>query len=220
MPTTHTVNLELMTFVEREILPRYNAFDRAHNLTHALSVIRRSLALARAKGVDSNMAYVVAAYHDLGMEGPRAIHHLTSGKILASDQRLHRWFSPQQIDMMRQAVEDHRASASHKPRNVFGLIVAEADRDLSPDVVCRRIVEYGIDHYPEKTEEEHFERFADHLKNKYGPNGYIRLWVRDKVNDAHLAELRALMADSERLRETFNSLWAQLHNDNTSSQSS
>ena len=91
---TRNVSLDIMEFVEQNILPKYAAFDKAHNLSHANSVIKRSLELARNIGADINMAYVIAAYHDLGLEGPRAIHHLTSDKILATDMRLRRWFSP------------------------------------------------------------------------------------------------------------------------------
>lgn len=129
---TRNVSLDIMEFVEQNILPKYAAFDKAHNLSHANSVIKRSLELARNIGADINMAYVIAAYHDLGLEGPRAIHHLTSGKILAADMRLRRWFSPEQIKIMREAVEDHRASASHAPRSIYGKIVAEADRAYVP----------------------------------------------------------------------------------------
>ena len=77
-------NLEIMTFVEQQILPRYNAFGSSHGLGHVQRVIKNSLALAAATGADVNMVYVIAAYHDLGMEGPRAIHHITSGKIQKS----------------------------------------------------------------------------------------------------------------------------------------
>ena len=34
------------------------------------------------------MVYTIAAYHDLGMCGHRADHHIRGGKILASDARL------------------------------------------------------------------------------------------------------------------------------------
>ena len=108
MMTTNP-NLDLMEYVETSILPQYAQFDRAHNLEHVTRVIRNAMELVRTTGADINMVYVIAAYHDLGMSGPRAIHHLTSGKILAADARLKRWFSPQQIKIMREAVEDHRA---------------------------------------------------------------------------------------------------------------
>ena len=82
---TNSPSLDLVEFVETQILPRYADFDRAHNLEHVTRVIRRSLEMVKTTGADINMAYVIAAYHDLGMSGPRAIHHVTGGKILASD---------------------------------------------------------------------------------------------------------------------------------------
>ena len=126
----NTPSLDLVEFIETQILPQYAAFDRAHSLEHVTRVIRSSLELVRITGADINMVYAIAAYHDIGMSGPRAIHHITGGKILAADARLRRWFSADQLRVMREAVEDHRASASHAPRSIYGKIVAEADRDL------------------------------------------------------------------------------------------
>ena len=197
------VSLDIMEFVEQNILPKYSAFDKAHNLAHANSVIRRSIALARTTGADINMAYVIAAYHDLGLEGPRAIHHITSGKILTSDVRLRKWFSPEQIKIMREAVEDHRASSSHAPRSIYGKIVAEADRDISPETVFRRTVQFGLSHYPEKTREEHWERFVDHMGNKYSRHGYIKLWIQNSPNQEGLKLIRDIIGDKQKLREEF-----------------
>ena len=204
---TRNVSLDIMEFVEQNILPKYAAFDKAHNLSHANSVIKRSLELARNIGADINMAYVIAAYHDLGLEGPRAIHHLTSGKILAADMRLRRWFSPEQIKIMREAVEDHRASASHAPRSIYGKIVAEADRDLEPDHVFRRTIEYGLDHYPEKNKEEHWERFLDHMEHKYSNSGYIKLWLPNSPNEEYLRLIRNTINNREAFRQAFESIF-------------
>ena len=161
------VSLDLMEFIEQKILPRYAEFDKAHNMSHVTGVIRRSLEIARRTGADINMVYTIAAYHDLGLSGPRAIHHLTGGKILAADARLKKWFSPEQLKMMKEAVEDHRASASHMPRSVYGKIVAEADRDLEPTEVFRRTIQFGLSHYPEKSKEEQWKRFLSHMDEKY-----------------------------------------------------
>ena len=100
---TNTPSLDLVEFVETNILPQYTQFDRAHNLEHVTRVIRNALDLVRTTGADINMVYTIAAYHDLGMSGPRAIHHVTSGKILAADARLRRWFSTEQIKIMKEA---------------------------------------------------------------------------------------------------------------------
>lgn len=203
------VSLELMSFIETNILPRYSYFDRAHNLTHVTHVINRSVALAQKIGADVNMAYATAAYHDLGLEGPRAIHHITSGKIVAADMRLRRWFSVDQIKIIKEAVEDHRASASHAPRSIYGKIVAEADRDLSPETVLRRTIEYGVDHYPEKNKDEQWRRFCEHLKNKYSNNGYIKLWISGSDNEKNLKELRELIANPTRLRTAFERIYKE-----------
>lgn len=199
-----------MEFVERNILKRYNAFDAAHNMTHVNRVIKASVQLARRMGADINMAYVVAAYHDLGLEVERATHHIESGKILKADRRLDKWFSAQQIEIMRQAVEDHRASASRAPRNIYGKIVAEADRDLEPMSVIRRTIQFGLAHYPEKTKEEHWDRFVEHLQQKYSSAGYIKLWISGSDNEQNLRELRRIINDRQQLRQIFEQIFVSL----------
>ena len=70
------IDLSLMEFIDQQILPRYASFGKSHGLFHVTRVIKNSIVLARQLGVDINMAYTIAAYHDLGMDGPRAIHHM------------------------------------------------------------------------------------------------------------------------------------------------
>ena len=197
------VSLDLMEFIEQQILPRYNQFDPAHNISHANAVIRRSLQIADKIGADPNMVYVVAAYHDLGLSGPRAIHHVTGAKILAADKRLCKWFSTEQIRIMQEAVADHRASAAHAPRSLYGRIVAEADRDLRPEIVFRRTVQFGLSHYPELDQEQQWERFKQHIQHKYGPSGYIHLWIENSENQTNLAQLRKIISDEKELRQAF-----------------
>ena len=202
-------SLDLVEFIETKILPQYADFDRAHNLEHVTRVIRRSMEMVKITGADINMAYVIAAYHDLGMSGPRAIHHLTGGKILANDARLKKWFSKEQIKIMKEAVEDHRASASHAPRSLYGKIVAEADRDISVDIVIRRTIQYGLGNYPDLDKEGHWKRFKQHLDEKYSVNGYIRLWLPHSPNERSLNELRQLIANPPQLRERFEQIFAE-----------
>ena len=204
------VDLTLMEFVEKQILPRYTAFGESHGLYHVTRVIKNSLELARMLGADINMAYAIAAYHDLGMEGPRAIHHITSGKILTADARLKKWFSPEQIKIMREAVEDHRASASHTPRSIYGKIVAEADRDIDIDTVFTRAIQYGIEHDPDKDKEWQFKRFDNHMEEKYSNNGYIKLWIPHSPNEKKLKELRDIIVNKELLRQYFDKIYDKI----------
>ena len=207
------VSLDLMDFIETEILPRYSRFDKAHNITHVTRVINRAVKLARTVGADINMAYTAAAYHDLGLEGPRAIHHLGSGKIVDADARLKRWFSAEQINIIKEAVEDHRASASHSPRSIYGRIVAEADRDLEPETVFRRTILFGLEHYPDKSKEEQWKRFVQHLENKYSANGYIRLWIPGSDNEKNLKLIREMANNQKVLRQLFDRMYEEETND-------
>jgi uncharacterized protein len=210
MIDTRHVSLDLMEFVEQSILPKYNAFDKAHNLTHVNRVIKNSLALAEKTGADINMVYVIAAYHDLGLEGPRAVHHLRGGKIVVADRRLRRWFSEEKIKIIKEAVEDHRASASHTPRSIYGKIVAEADRDLDPMTVFTRAVEYGIDHYPEKSRDEQWQRFLQHVTEKYSNSGYMKLWIPNSPNEAKLKEIRETISNAAQLRQVFDDIYNRI----------
>lgn len=199
-----------MEFVERQILPRYNAFGESHGLRHVTRVIKNSLRLADVTGADIDMVYVIAAYHDLGMEGPRAIHHLTSGKILMADARLKKWFNADQLKVMKEAVEDHRASSSRQPRSIYGKIVAEADRDIDVHEIFLRAIQYGKENGPDKTVEEHWERFAQHMDEKYSNNGYIKLWIPNSPNEKALKELRNIIEDKKLLRKAFDDFWKEM----------
>lgn len=204
------VSLEIMEFVERQILPRYNAFGESHGLRHVTRVIKNSLRLADVTGADIDMVYVIAAYHDLGMEGPRAIHHLTSGKILMADARLKKWFNADQLKVMKEAVEDHRASSSRQPRSIYGKIVAEADRDIDVHEIFLRAIQYGKENGPDKTVEEQWERFAQHMDEKYSNNGYIKLWIPNSPNEKALKELRNIIEDKKLLRKAFDDIWKEM----------
>lgn len=206
------VNLEIMQFIEQQILPRYVAFGESHGLRHVNRVIKNSIQLALVTGADIDMVYVIAAYHDLGMEGPRAIHHITSGKILLADSRLRRWFTPEQIKIMKEAVEDHRASSSRQPRSIYGKIVAEADRDIEPHEIFLRAILFGRENYLEKSKEEQWERFAAHMDEKYSNNGYIKLWIPNSPNEKALKELRNIIENKTLLRDTFLKIWDEIEN--------
>lgn len=204
------VSMEIMEFVETQILPKYTEFGESHGLRHVNRVIKNSLKLARITGADINMVYVVAAYHDLGMSGPRAIHHITSGKILMADARLKRWFSQDQIKIMKEAVEDHRASSSRQPRSIYGKIVAEADRDIDTHEIFLRAILYAKENNPGKDKEQIWELFVHHMDEKYSVHGYIKLWIPNSPNEKELKMLRDIIEDKALLRQEFDKIYESI----------
>lgn len=191
----------LETFIEREIIPRYAAFDKAHQEDHVRSVIRQSMNILPFYDVDASMVYAIAAYHDLGLEEDRKTHHIVSGRIVREDAHLREWFTDEQIETMAQAVEDHRASSDHEPRSIYGKIVAEADRLIDTDTILRRTIQFGFRHYPELDREAHIQRALDHLDEKYAEGGYLKLWIPESPNAQRLYALQRLIKDRHRMKE-------------------
>ena len=197
------VNPAIIAYVEQEILPRYEHFDAAHQRNHADEVIERSLALAEHYEVDNDMVYTIAAYHDTGLCEGRDTHHLVSGRIIREDKKLRDWFTEDQIETMAQAAEDHRASSGHEPRSIYGKIVAEADRLISPEKVIRRTIQFTQDYFPDYDKEQQFQRFREHLMEKYSDTGYLKLWLPESENAPRLEELRKIIRDEHKMREAF-----------------
>lgn len=198
-----TITTSLILYIEREVLPRYERFDAAHRVDHAQMVIKQSIEIAKHYLVIQEMVYAIAAFHDLGLEVDRKTHHLESGRIVRETQRLREWFSPEEIETMAQAVEDHRASSDHEPRSIYGKIVAEADRNIEPEKIIERTIQYGLDHYPELDKDGHWQRTLDHLHEKYAEGGYLKLWFPESHNVARLKSLREIIKDEARLRAIF-----------------
>ena len=186
---------DLKDYLEKEILSRYDEFDAAHRRDHAEKVIRESLKLAEGYEVDEDMVYTIAAYHDTGLIEDRKTHHLVSGRIMRADMNLRKWFPEDKIEVMAQAVEDHRASTDHIPRSIYGRIVAEADRNIDPDIIILRTVQYGLSNYPELDRAGHIKRALQHLDEKYSQHGYLKLWIPGSENERRLHQLWRMLED-------------------------
>ena len=206
------INPELKRYIEEEILPRYDLFDAAHRRDHAIAVIERSLELCKGFDADVQMAYAIAAYHDTGLAEGRENHHTASARIVHQDKTLRRWFSEEQISIIADATEDHRASAKREPRSIYGRIVAEADRQIEPHNIIRRTIQYGLTNYPQLDTEGHWARTIEHLEEKYGEGGYLKLWIPESENGRQLAALRKIIADKVHLRQIFDRIFAEEHN--------
>ena len=198
-----SINTEIQDYVERNIIPLYDRFDKAHRRDHVRMVIEQSMALAAQMDVDADMVYVIASYHDIGLCEGRERHHEVSARMLLADNELRKWFSESQLQTMAEAVEDHRASSDHAPRSLYGRIVAEADRFIDPDTIVRRTVQFGMEHYPDLDKEGHYKRMVQHLREKYGRGGYLHLWFDHSPNAEHLEILRQIIDDENILKKKF-----------------
>ena len=204
---------EIRVFLEREIVPLYDNFDAGHGRDHVHTVMSQSLSLAsHYPEVDTCLLLTAAAYHDLGLAFGRDEHHIHSARIVRDDQRLRHWFNEEEINIIAEAAEDHRASSGHEPRTIYGRIVAEADRIIDSETIVRRALQYGMSHEPGLDREAQYRRLMDHMLEKYAEGGYLKLWIPYGDNARRLKEFRQTLADEQAFRALFDNIYNSLTN--------
>ena len=120
------INDKLKTYIEKNIFPSYERNDLGHNLDHIKYVIDRSMRFANeVEGINLDMVYTIAAYHDIGHYIDARNHEKVSAEMLLADENLKEFFTEEEIKTMSEAVYDHRASLEGEPRSIYGKIVGK-----------------------------------------------------------------------------------------------
>lgn len=104
---------------------------------------------------------------------------------------------------MKEAIEDHRASLEYLPRSAYGKIVSSADRSTDIDAFFRRTHAYSVKHFPEFTELQKTERCYEHMKAKYGSDGYARSYVFDADYLQFLQTIKELLTDKTAFEQKY-----------------
>ena len=197
------INSDLKDYIEKNIFPQYSKNEPAHNIAHINYVINRSLKFASTlKNINYNMVYTIAAYHDIGHHIDSKKHEIISGEIMSKDENFKKFFSEEELEIIKEAIEDHRASAENEPRSIYGKIVSTADRNNTVEACFRRSYTYGKKLEPNFNDEELFERAYKHLKLKFGKNGYAKFFFKDEEYEKFLKEIRKLLLDKEKFIDT------------------
>lgn len=193
------VKKELKTFIEEIVFPEYNKNEKAHAIEHINYVIRRSFELIEQNEleVDNNIVYVVAAYHDIGHHIDPKKHEIISAEIMSQDEGLKNFFSEEDLQIIKEAIEDHGASADHEPRSIYGKIVSSADRNNTVEQCLERSYYYGKRLDPNATDRELYERAFKHLNLKFGVNGYAKFFLKDAEYEKFLEDIREALKDKE-----------------------
>lgn len=193
------INKKLQEYIEKNIYPEYDKNEKGHSIDHIKYVIKRSFELVNENGLDVNldMVYTIAAYHDIGHHIDSKTHEIVSADIMIKDNNLKQFFTDEERQTIKEAIEDHRASAKEEPRSIYGRIVSSADRNNTVEDCLRRTYTYGKKLNPDATDEELFLRAYDVLVNKFGEGGYAKFYFKDKQYEEFLKELRELLSDKD-----------------------
>ena len=187
-------------------MPRNDLNDEGHNREHVNYVRRRSKKFAsNIDGINMDMVDTIAVYHDVGHSIDAKNHEKVSASILASDKNLREFFSEEEIKVMAEAVEDHRASKNSEPRSIYGRIVSSADRNTSVDQVLKRTYSYRLKHMPDASIDEIIEESRKHAIDKFGVEGYAvdKMYFSDDEYEVFLKKIQELAGDLEGFRRRY-----------------
>lgn len=198
------INNELKKYIEENVFPEYDKNESGHGINHIKDVIKRSFELVEENGLDVNMdmVYVIASYHDIGHHIDSKTHEIISADLMSKDKTLSNFFTEEELKIIKEAIEDHRASAKDEPRSIYGRIVSSADRNNKVEDCLRRTYTYGKKLNPDATDEELFLRAYDVLQNKFGEDGYAKFYFKDSKYEKFLKEIRELLKDKDKYIST------------------
>ena len=145
------------------------------------------------------MMYTIAAFHYVGLLKERATHHLIGAQMLKEDLFIKSFFSDEEIRVIAEAIEDHRASNAFKPCSLYGMIISEADFIEPVESVIARAILYRM------KEGESFDSIyqdvRNHLIDKYGEDGYFKGWLKSKALTDMQNELWPLLNDEIKYKD-------------------
>lgn len=209
------INNELKKYIEENIFPEYNKNEKGHGIDHIKYVIDRSFELIKENklNVNPDIVYTVAAFHDIGHHINSKTHEIISADIMSKDDRLKDFFNKNELRIIKEAIEDHRASSKTEPRSIYGKVVSSADRNNTVESCLKRTYTYGKKLDPNATDESLFLRAHDVLTKKFGKDGYAKFYFKDKKYEDFLSEIRELLSDKENFVKTQRDYIAKLKKD-------
>lgn len=209
------VNKDLILYIENNIFPKYEKFY-SHGMIHINNVIENMLMLADYYKLDRNMAYVIAAFHDLGLRVDRDRHEQESGKILNGDEVIKKYFNDEQIQIMKEAIENHRGSRKEKPRNIYGKCVSDTDRDFDIKLLAKRQLATSLKNNPDaKTFDEHFERCYEYMCKRINNAGNFNLWTNNPIMIERRNKFQKDYLNKEYAKSVYRKEWDKISTDGT-----
>ena len=113
------------------------------------------------------------------------------------------FFTDEQRVIIKEGIEDHRASSDNIPRSDYGKIISSADRSTDVNEFLKRTHAYTMKHQPDLAFGEIIERAYNHTKDKYGESGYAKSYVIDEEYNNFKNQINELINDKEKFKQQY-----------------
>lgn len=209
------IRKELLDYIKNNIKPMYKNFDKAHNISHFNFVTNNCINYAKSlnaigENIDIEVAYVVGAYHDIGISKGREGHAMSSAEMVLEDDDLKHYFNEEIIKLISEAVQDHSSHLSYEPRSIYGKIVADADRNNTKYLVFSRPIKFGIKNENYKTKQEQIDSVYEFVNKKFGRNGYVKYWLDIPETRKEQLAVRELLDNEEKSKMYIEGLFDEI----------
>lgn len=213
--STENINQELVDYIDKNIFVKYERFY-SHGMIHIHNVIKNVLMLAEYYGLDKNMCYAMASYHDIGLTKDRDNHERESGKMFMEDKEMRKYFTIEELIIIKEAIEDHRGSRKEEPRSMYGKILSDSDRDFDLYLLAKRQLSTSIKNRPDlQTAEEHFENCYQYISKRINETGHFNLWTNNPMLLKERANFEKMFFDKKLTHNIYCEEYHRIEQDGT-----
>ena len=193
------IDSKLKDYIEKNIVPIYDLNDKGHNGNHIKFVFKRSCEISNNYNIDYNILYTCVSFHDIACHIDRERHQILSAEFAYNDKFLKEYFNSKDLKIIKEAIEDHRASSNNIPRNIYGKILSSADRKVSVKEYFISSLFFGQTDINKVDMEEAINQSYNHAIKKFGKNGYAvkKFYVEDDRYKKFLNDLQDLIDKKE-----------------------
>ena len=193
------VDNKLKEYINNKILPEYDLNDKGHNKNHIEFVLKRAFELSKNYDINYNVLYVCVSFHDIACHINREEHEVLSANIAYKDEFLNRFFTKEELTIIKEAIQDHRASSNKIPRNIYGKILSSADRKVDVKTYLISSLFFQVKDINKLDMNKAIEQSYNHAIKKFGKNGYAtnKFYVDDKRYKEFLTNLQYLIDNKD-----------------------
>lgn len=203
------MNNKLIDYIENNVFPEYSKNEQGHGIEHINYVIDRCMRFAEQfDNIDLNILYTIAAFHDIAHHIDKNNHEKLSAEMFYQNEDMKQFFTEEERIIIKEGIEDHRASSVSVPRSDYGKIISSADRSTDVDEFLKRTHSYTIKHQPNSTTDEMLQRAYEHTMQKYGKDGYAKHYVIDEEYNRFRNEINNLLSN----KDLFNTRYLTVNN--------
>lgn len=197
------VDNSLKDYITDKIFPMYDLNDKGHNINHIEYVLKRAFEISVDYHINYNILYTSVCFHDIACNINREKHEILSAQIAYKDIFLNSFFNKDEMNIIKEAIEDHRASLENIPRNIYGKILSSADRKISIKDFFIASLFFKVKDINSLDIELAIENSYNHAIDKFGKDGYAvnKFYVDDKKYQKFLKDLQYLIDNKDEFKK-------------------